>query len=165
MASLTKTSRSPSVSSAPDGSMTVASLIGKHHELMTIFSGPAPALANVGELYAVLDLDDTAEGMRVAPQPATGLTMMNEHVLLVCDDSVSFDLPGPAHADQMVPRHRGGKTRHGEIWRTLLPGRSGARPHDYSYVVGTPTGAAEVEVSPRTRSATSRRSPCSTPST
>lgn len=30
MASLTKTRRSPSVSSAPDGSMTVASLIGKH---------------------------------------------------------------------------------------------------------------------------------------
>lgn len=132
------------ISAARDGSSTIASLIGKYHELMTVFSGPAPEVGVITELFAVLDVKDHKDGMRVIPQGATGLTVSGEHVFIQNNDSTSVDAPAPAFARDLIPRKAGRKTKHGEVWRTQLPGRSGNKAHDYSYVVGTPTGVAEV---------------------
>lgn len=136
--------REVKIAKSADKQTTIATLIGSHHELMTIFQGPAPAAATIGELFGALDIDDAAEGMRCVAKDATLLTVMNEHIVLVNEDSTSLDVPSPALASQIVPGHRGGKTRHGEVWRTLLPGRKGQRAHDFTYVVGTPRGAADV---------------------
>lgn len=132
------------ISTARDGSSTIASYIGNHHELMTVFHGPAPATRMITELFAVLDIKDNANGMTVTPQGATGLTATGEHVFLQMEDSASVDIPTPDHARQLLPKRAGQKTKHGEVWKTLLPGRSGKKVHDYSYLVGTPTGVAEV---------------------
>lgn len=140
--------REVKVSTAADNSSTTATLIGTHHELMTVFTGPAPSADRLVGLFGVLDIDDVAEGMQVRPQRSTLLSVMNEHHLVVATDYVSIDVPGPAHASRLTPRHRGGKTRHGEVWKSELPRRrrgNGAR--DYAYVVGTPSGAAEVVAS------------------
>lgn len=132
------------IGKSADNQTTIATLIGSHHELMTIFQGPAPAAQVIGELFGVLDIDDAAEGMRVVPQNATMLSVMNEHIVIVNDDSTSLDIPSAAQASQIVPKHKGAKTKHGEVWRTKLPGRKGNRAHDFTYVVGTPKGAADV---------------------
>lgn len=132
------------VSTAGDGSSTTATLIGAHHELMTVFMGPSPELNRIADIFAVFDIDDDADGMRVQPAPVTGLSAVNEHLVVVAADFTSIDVPGPAHADDLVPKRRGRSTRHGEVWRSLLPKRGGGRAHDYAYIVGTPTGAAEV---------------------
>ncbi|MDO5663520.1 MAG: hypothetical protein Q4G40_12555 [Brachybacterium sp.] len=133
------------ISTATDGSVTFASLIGAHYELMTVFSGPAPAVSTIAELFAVLDVDDAAEGMTVIPQRATGLTVAGEHLVLTAADSMSVDVPAPSYARALRPNKRGGRTRRGEVWRNRLPGRRGNRVHDFSYIVSTPRGIAEVQ--------------------
>lgn len=132
------------IATARDGSSTTATLIGKHHELMTVFTGPAPAKRRIIDIFSVLDIDDRPEGMAVTPQPETLLTGAGEHIVLVAEDFTSVDVPGPGNASEMVPKARGKKTRHGEVWRNRLPGRAGQGARDFSYVVGTPRGAAEV---------------------
>lgn len=133
------------VSVANDGSSTFASLLGRHHELMTVFSGPAPQIRTISELFSVLDIKDSPHGMTVVPQRATGLTVAGEHMVVTTNDSMSMDVPAPAYAEQLLPRKRGQRTRRGEVWRNKLPGRRGNRAHDYSYLVGTPSGIAEVQ--------------------
>lgn len=132
------------ISTARDGSSTMATLISSHHELMTVFAGPAPEASTIAELFAVLDITDSRAGMQVTPQPATGLTVSGEHIVVTHEDSTSIDVPAPAHCREMIPRKAGRRTRHGEIWRNQLPGRTGETAHDFSYVVGTPGGVAEV---------------------
>lgn len=135
------------VSKAKDGLSTTATLIGPHHELMTVFSGPAPTPQRITDLFSVLDIDDDKDGMRVAPADATLMSVVNEHVALVNSDFTSIDIPGPAHADDLVPRQRGRATKNGEVWRAKLPGRNGKRAHDFSYIVGTRRGAVEIVAS------------------
>lgn len=132
------------VSRAKDGSATFASLIGQHHELMTVFSGPAPKASAIRELFAVLDVKDSANGMTVTPQNETGLTVSGEHVFVQCADSTSIDVPAPQFARDMLPKRAGQRTSQGEVWRSQLPGRSGKTVHDFSYTIGTDRGVAEV---------------------
>lgn len=132
------------VSVAKDAGSTFASLIGGHHELMTVFSGPAPDPATIAELFGVLDIADDPHGMRVTPQRATGLTVAGEHVFVQNADSASIDVPAPQFSRELLPRRAGIATRRGEAWRSRLPGRRGDRVHDYAYTVGTPKGVAEV---------------------
>ncbi|MCA0435623.1 MAG: hypothetical protein LCH98_03910 [Actinobacteria bacterium] len=136
--------REVKVTSAADRSSTTATLLGAHHELMTVFTGPAPDERRISDLFGVLDIDDAPEGMAVRPQSETMLTPMGEHIVLIAEDFTSVDVPGPTNASEMVPKGRGRKTRNGEVWRNRLPGRAGTRANDFSYVVGTPRGAAEV---------------------
>lgn len=137
--------REVKIGTAGDGSSTTATLLGRHHELMTVFQGPAPSDARISELFGVLDIDDDKDGMRVVPAAATMLTKTTEHLVFVNEDSTSMDVPGPAHADQIVPKRAGEGTKHGEVWRAGLPGRSGKSARDFSYVVGTTLGAAEIQ--------------------
>lgn len=133
------------VSSDPARSRSsIATLVGQHHELMTIFAGPAPRKDVILDLFSVLEIEDTPDGMVVTPSRASGLTVNGEHVVIENADSTSIDVPAPAHAHTIIPRKAGRRTRHGEVWRSRLPGRDGNTAHDYSYVVGTGKGAAEV---------------------
>ena len=131
------------------GASTTASLLGQHHELMTIFEGPAPARERITELFGALDVDDNPRGMRVRPTSASMLSLLSEHVVFVADDFTSMDAPGAPNADRLVPRGRGrGQgTEHGEVWRNRVPGRGGNRAHDFAYIVGTPRGVVELVAS------------------
>ncbi|PIE26525.1 MAG: hypothetical protein CSA58_09015 [Micrococcales bacterium] len=132
------------ISRTADGRTTLASLIGQHHELMTVFAGPAPESRKVAELFAVLDVRDHRDGMRVSPQRWTGLTVGSENLVLSTVDNTSIAAPAPAFARQVIPSKSGRRTRQGEVWRTQLPGRGKDSAHDYAYLVGTPNGVAEV---------------------
>ncbi|MDO5628426.1 MAG: hypothetical protein Q4G43_08910 [Mobilicoccus sp.] len=143
---------------AVDGTSTTATLLGSHHELMTVFTGPPPTSARIVDLFGVLDIDDAAEGMRVTPSRSSLLSVMNEHHVVVVDDFISMDMPGPAHARRMAPGHRGSRNARGnEVWKSELPGRGlgrgsnngnngngNGRARDFAYIVGSRTGVAEI---------------------
>lgn len=138
------------VSVAPDDSSTTATLIGRHHELMTVFTGPAPATGRIVDIFGVLDIDDAPQGMRVTPARSTLLSVLNEHLVVFAEDFVSMDMPGPAHAHRVVPRHRSNRTRRGnEVWKSTFPGRGRGRgrARDFAYIVGGRSGVAEVVAS------------------
>lgn len=141
--------REVKVSTVADAGSTTATLLGQHHELMTIFSGPAPSRERIVEIFGTLDIVDSARGMRVTPSGASMLSMVSEHIVFVADDFTSMDAPGAPNADRLVPRGRGrGRgTQHGEVWRNRLPGRSAEGAHAFAYVVGTPRGAVELVAS------------------
>ena len=139
------------VSQANDGSATIATLVGRHHELMTVFSGPAPAEAAIIDLFGVLDIDDQPAGMRVVPNAASLVTVASEHVIAVIEDRGSVDVPGLAQAKALLPTSRGAVATRGEIWRSPLPGTASARgdrARAYSYILGYPRGVAEVQLEP-----------------
>lgn len=131
------------------GASTTASLLGQHHELMTIFEGPAPARERITEIFGALDVNDNPRGMQVRPTRASMLSLLSEHVVFVADDFTSMDAPGAPNAERLVPRGRGrGQgTEHGEVWRNRVPGRGGNRAHDFAYIVGTPRGVVELVAS------------------
>ena len=134
------------VSTATDVGATTATLIGRHHELMTVFTGPAPARERIAAIFGVLDINDHPHGMRVAPTRASMLSLVSEHIVFVADDFTSMDAPGAPSAQRLVPRGqgRGKKTQKGEVWKSKVPGRSGNKAHDFAYIVGTPRGAVEL---------------------
>lgn len=137
------------LASAQDGASSIATLIGSYHELMTVFTGPAPSEGTIAGLFSVLDVADTTEGLVVRPSTATLLTAMNENVMLVNDSLDSVDCTGPAHVKANKPKGRGAKNRKGgEVWRKKLPGRASSRARDYAYTVGFRTALGEVMPGP-----------------
>lgn len=137
------------VSTATQVGSTTATLIGQHHELMTVFSGPAPTREGIVGIFGVLDVDDNPRGMRVTPSRASMLSLVSEHVVFIADDFTSMDAPGAPNTDRLVPRGqgRGRKTEKGEVWRSRVPGRQGNTAYDFAYIVGTPRGAVELVAS------------------
>lgn len=140
------------VSEADDGSATIATLLGEHHELMTVFGGPGPGRTALSDLFGTLDIHDEPEGMRVAPRSASLLTVLSEQIVAVTETRGSINVPSPPQAKTLVPTWRGAKTTHGEVWRSLLPDASrrseAPRARDYAYVIGCAKGAAEVHLEP-----------------
>ncbi|MBP2474640.1 hypothetical protein JOF53_003512 [Crossiella equi] len=132
------------VATTSDRDTTIVSWLGPYHELMTVFSGPAPSRETLAGLFGGLDLDDAPSGLRVrAP-----LESVQERITLSVDGRGVVTVPGPATAARSVPRHRGAPTAHGELWRLVLPGREGSTDvHDHLYVLAGPRGAAEVQLS------------------
>jgi len=137
------------ISVANDRTATIATLLGEHHELMTIFGGPPPVTTAIVDLFASLEIHDQPDGMRVQPRSSTLLSIMSEQVIAVTEARGSITVPGPAGAQALIPKSRGAATTHGEVWRTQLPGRAqlaAPRARDFSYVIGCPAGAAEVHL-------------------
>lgn len=134
------------VSTATDVGATTATLLGRHHDLMTVFTGPAPARERIADIFGVLDIDDHPLGMRVTPTGASMLSLVSEHIVFIAEDFTSMDAPGAPSAQRLVPRGqgRGRPTEKGEVWKSKVPGRSGNRAHDFAYIVGTPRGAVEL---------------------
>lgn len=132
------------VSTTPDGDTTIVSWLGRFHELLTVFTGPAPRRETLVELFAGLALDDAPEGLRVRAAVAQVL----ERITLTVAGRGTVTIPGPEIARQLLPRHQGARTPGGEVWRLALPGRGGsADARDYLFVVAGPRGAAEVQLS------------------
>lgn len=140
------------VSEAVDGETSVATLIGKYHELMTVYAGPAPTRSRIFALFSSLRIVDRPAGMVVRPVAASLLDTMTEHLVLVVRDRGSVSIPGPRQAGLLVPRHAGAPTRHGEVWKAPYPTTAGSpRLRDHSYVVGYRRGLAEVHLTPTDR--------------
>lgn len=140
------------IATAADKRTTIASLIGPRHELMTVFSGPAPTDHTLTGLFGVLRVSDSTSGMVVQPERNTLLEAVSEHVLLVGESHSSLDLPVPAEARRMKPRSKGADTAHGEVWRRPLHhGRRSRSAHDYAYIVGTRKGIGEAVAGPESK--------------
>ncbi|MET8677170.1 hypothetical protein ABZW18_06140 [Streptomyces sp. NPDC004647] len=141
------------VAATADGNTTIVTLLERYHELMTVFSGPAPSRETLIGLFGTLEIQDHPRGMRVRPERFTqGDTALQQTAVTVADRG-TIVVPGPRQARRMVPKHRGKSTRHGELWRVPLPGRSAdsASEHDYLYVVAGAKGAAEIRIDPGSR--------------
>lgn len=135
------------ISEAHDKSSTIVSLIGTHHELMTVFSGPAPTDVALTGLFAVLDIDDQPEGMRVVPQSSTLLSVSSEHVLATVAGRGSVNVPSLDRGRALLPSSKGAPTASGEVWRTRIPGAAAASTvENYSYTMGFAKAVAEVHL-------------------
>lgn len=134
------------VAEANDGESAWATLLGTHHELMTVFAGPAPRRDRVLTLFGSLVIEDRPGGMTVRPRPATLLDTMTEQVIVVVAGRGSLCIPGPRQAPELVPRHAGARTRHGEVWRVRYPGGAGSAGGGPGFVLGCPSGVAEVHL-------------------
>lgn len=128
------------VAEARDGQSSMAALIGEHHELMTVFAGPAPRRDRVFGLFSSLRVTDTVAGMVVAPRRMTLLDTMSEHIVLAVRGYGQVSIPGPAQARNHLPTHAGAKTRHGEVWKVPLEGSG------HMFVLGFAAGVAEVQL-------------------
>jgi hypothetical protein len=129
------------VAEAHDQQSSVATLMGIHHELMTVYAGPAPSRDRVAALFGSLEITDHAAGMQVRPLAATLLDTMTEQIAVVVRDRGSLSIPGPRQALAMVPKHAGAPTRYGEVWKMSYP--AGDR---YTFLLGCPSGLAEVHL-------------------
>ncbi|WHT17632.1 hypothetical protein N8J89_31570 [Crossiella sp. CA-258035] len=135
------------VAEAIDGQSSLATLFGVYHELMTVYSGPAPHRDAVFALFNSLRVQDTVAGMVVRPRSATMLELMSEQIMLAVRDHGSLSIPGPRQAAGLTPRFAGARTRHGEVWKTPYPGAAGsARASEHAFVLGCPAGTAEVHL-------------------
>jgi hypothetical protein len=126
---------------ADDKQSSVATLMGIHHELMTVYAGPAPSRDRVAALFGSLEITDHAAGMEVRPRLATLLDAMTEQIAVVVRDRGTLSIPGPRQALAMVPKHAGAPTRYGEVWKVAYP--AGDR---YSFLLGCRAGLAEVHL-------------------
>ncbi|MEU6082910.1 hypothetical protein [Streptomyces sp. NPDC047108] len=137
------------VAASPDGNTTIVTLKERYHELMTVFTGPPPSRRTLIGLFGTLEIEDHPRGLRVRPERFTQGDTALEQLAVVVADRGTIVVPGPRQTRRIVPGHRGKSTRHGELWRVPLPGRSGsASEHDYLYVVAGKKGAAEVRIDP-----------------
>ena len=143
------------LATAKDGASSIATLIGEYHEMMTVFSGPAPTEETIAGLFSVFDIADTTEGLVARPTAATLLTTLNENVMLVNDHFDSVDVPGPAFAKANLPKGKGARSgRGGEVWRRQLPNTQGKAARDYAYTLGFPSAIGQVMPGPATTEAT-----------
>jgi hypothetical protein len=135
------------VAEARDHGSSLATLIGTYHELMTVYAGPAPDRDRVFALFSSLRIEDRVGGMVVSPRSATMLDTMTEHLVVVVRDRGSLSIPAPRQAVELVPRHAGARTRHGEVWKAPYPGAEGStRIGGYSFILGCAAGVAEVRL-------------------
>jgi hypothetical protein len=135
------------VAEADDRQSSFASLVGPYHELMTVYSGPAPRRERIFALFHSLNIQDAPAGMTVRTHSATLLDAFSETLVIVVKDRGSLTIPSPRQALTLAPRHAGARTRNGEVWRAPFPGaRPAAGPADYSYLVAFPAGLAEVHL-------------------
>lgn len=135
------------VAAGADGNMTIVTLKERYHELMTFFTGPPPSRKTLIGLFGTLEIQDHPRGLRVRPERFTQGDTATEQVAVMVADRGTVVVPGQRQARNLVPKHRGKSTRHGEMWRVPLPGRAGSTSeHDYLYVVAGAKGAAEVRI-------------------
>jgi hypothetical protein len=153
------------VAEAVDGASSMATLLGDYHELMTVYAGPAPARDRISALFGTLRVTDQVGGMVVRPRSAALLDLMSEQVIISVRGRGSVCVPGPRQARDLVPRHAGAPTRHGEVWKLAPPAESATRaagpgsaptdgpgapaPQGRSFVMGFPAGVAQVHLAGR----------------
>lgn len=134
------------VSSTIDDTVTVATLIGKYHELQTIFGGPAPSLERIVSIFVEFIPEDSPAGMCVRPTTGSLGTIFAQWFNLAVANRGILRVPGPESASALVPSWQGAPTKYGELWQKIvdpglvLPGS----PVPSIYVLGCPRGAAQI---------------------
>lgn len=128
-----------------DGLNASAALIGPYHEVMTIYSGPPPRIADVAEMFSQFAFEDAPEGMAIQPRSGTDLAMAAEGFAVFVDGRGSLSIPGVSRARDLIPPHAGTRTRFGELWRDgPLDDRPDQGARSWVYILGTATAAAEI---------------------
>lgn len=115
---------------------------GRWFELHHRPAGPVPAGAGVPRVFDAVRFTDTPEGMLVSPRGSGWFEPFR----------IAKQLPGigrlrierPARATIEVPRFRGHRTRHGEIWRLPLGAGARGRARDDALLLATPTAVAQL---------------------
>jgi hypothetical protein len=133
------------------GGVLITTLLGPHHELMTVFADGAPARGHVESIFASLVVEDLPEGMAVTPGNDAFSTIAWEDVSVIVDQRGALNIPDPTGAARLIPKWRGARTQKGELWRRSADeGSSDQSMKGTSYILGCPRGVAEVHISPRT---------------
>ncbi len=135
------------VAATADGNTTIATLIGDFHELMTVWGGPAPRLSTIQELFGVLRVRDRVDGMLVRTRQSALLGQASEVVDITAIGCGSVTVQGPETFKSTLPAHAGLRGSHAEIWRYVLPDKSGSRPSDFGYLLGFPSAVVEATLS------------------
>lgn len=136
-----------------DGQNASVALIGRYHEVMTVYSGPPPRVTDVAEMFSQFTYEDAPEGMTIRPRSGTGLGMASEGLSVFVDGRGSLSIPGVANARDLIPKHAGTRTRFGELWRDgPLDDRPDQGARAWVYILGTTTAAAEIIFTDRSES-------------
>jgi hypothetical protein len=140
------------VATSDDDNVTTAAWMGPYHEVMTVFTGPAPRRAAIVSVFGQFSFDDDVSGLRMTPARLSGIDLVSEGMTVVVLGRGYLSIPAPANARSIVPGHRGSRTGHGEVWRAPrvpegepTPSIESQRPRDYMYILATAKGAAQVD--------------------
>ncbi|HEX8305089.1 MAG TPA: hypothetical protein VF612_09435 [Jatrophihabitans sp.] len=146
---MTADRREVRVSRSEDEDTTIATLIGDHHEVMTVFPGPAPTNSRVLGVFDSVDIRDSAEGMTVRLRSGSMVSLFSETTVIICAGLA--DLSIAAASPSSLPKWRGSATQHGQLWRNAnRPDRAGlsaARRADY--LLAFPRALVELVPAPR----------------
>lgn len=135
------------VASTADEDTTLVTLRDRYHELMTVFAGPPPNRRTLIRLFSTLEITDHPRGMQVRPEPFTQKDTALEQFAVTVADRATLTVPGPRQAHKIVPKHRGKRTKHGELWRVPLHEEADPKNgQDYLYVFAGAKGAAEIRL-------------------
>jgi hypothetical protein len=143
------------VATSDDGDVSTAAWIGPYHEAMTVFTGPAPPRAEILSVFDQFRFDDHVAGLRMTPSKQSSVDLVSEGLTVVVLGRGYLSIPEPRNAASIVPRHRGSRTRHGEVWRASKTPEGeptqvirSPTPRDYMYILATAKGAAQVDFFP-----------------
>ena len=126
-----------------------ATFRGDYHDLTTMFSGPRPSNARIGEIFNGLRIEDRPNGMTVDVKGGRMVDTLGWVSVMMVPHFGAVHASHSARAAALLPSHAGQRTRHGEIWRNPLADRTRhTRPRDFSYLVGSSSGLAEVFLDP-----------------
>lgn len=114
---------------------------GRWFELHHSAAGPVPA-GGVPRVFDAVRFTDTPEGMLVRPRGAVSFEPFRVAKTLPGIGQLRIERPGTATV--AVPRFRGHRARHGEIWRRPLEGGAHGRARDESLLLATPTAVVQL---------------------
>lgn len=146
------------VATSADGDVTTAAWLGRYHEAMTVFTGPAPPREAILSVFDQFSFDDDVAGLRMTASKRSrldGIDLVSEGLTVVVLGRGYLSIPEPRNARSIVPGHRGSRTQHGEVWRANkvpegepTPLVKSPQPRDYMYILATAGGAAQVDFFP-----------------
>ncbi|MGH3978700.1 MAG: hypothetical protein ACRDRZ_06830 [Pseudonocardiaceae bacterium] len=117
---------------------------GRWFELHRSQAGPVPAADGIIRVFDALRLTDTPEGMLVRPRQPGRVHIEPFRVAKRLPGVGQLRIELPGRAEVTVPRFRGHRARHGEIWRRPLVGGAAGRARAESLVLATPTAVAQL---------------------
>ncbi len=122
---------------------------GRWFELHHRPAGPVPAAAGIPRIFEALRFTDTPEGMLVWPRGAAQVSFEPFRIAKQLPGLGQLRIERPGGASIPVPRFRGHRSLHGEIWRWPLERGTSGRARDESLLLATPTAVAQLIPGPR----------------
>lgn len=122
---------------------------GRWFELHHRPAGPVPADAGIPRVFDALRVTDTPEGMLVRPRGAARASFEPFRIAKRLPGIGQLRIERPDRAASAVPRFRGHRARHGEIWRWPLEGGARGRARDELLLLATPTAVTQLIPGPR----------------